>query len=352
MPKSEVSSDFSKNGSLRRKQMISSIKLDKLQIKKMSYRNLSTGLAGKTQTLPKKLSYSRYQPSGLDKNTLIEGSAIDVSSKQLHQNNNNNDKRKEKSLVTPASGQDNWKQKYAMVQKTVQNLRMELKYKVKLMSEMQAEQKLQKESHKEEKEKFQNIVENLQKEISTLKEDSAVKSNDFQKQKEDSEKTITSVQNEMKSLQMLHANTLSSMTEKHNKELVLIKRHLETQKIKLENDLKAKDDTIQNLKSKLADSFNESSKERQMQINELLKELERVSSEAEYVKNALKKLTSVKNECQKCFLYKDKFNEILKDLREKNEICQNLFSVCSKMEKQLSQQDDLLIIWKKIKNSI
>lgn len=321
---------------------------DECKCVKMSFRNLSTGFIGKTQTSPIKLSYSRHKPSGLDKDTLIEGSAIDVSSKQC----NNNDKRN-KSSVDSIRIHDNWKEKYTNLQKTVQNLRTELKLKVKLISDIESEQKLQNERHEQEKIKLQNIVESLQKEIKSFKVDFAEKSKSFEKHKEDSQKQICSLQGEIKSTKTLHANTLSSLAEKHNNELVILKGHLEAEKLKIENNfkdsIKEKNSTIENLKSKLAESFKESSKERQIQIDELLKELERVSNEAEYVKNALKNLKYTNSDCKKCTLYEEKLQEVSNDLREKNEICKNLYSVCSKMEKQLSQQDDLLMIWNRIK---
>ena len=114
-------------------------------------------------------------------------------------------------------------------------------------------------------------------------------------------------------------------------------------------EINEKDVVIENLRGKVAKTFNNSSKERQAQIDELIKELKRVSDEAEYVKSALRKLKSSNKDCSRCNLYQEKFKEVSLELTRKDDICKDLYLVCSKMEKQLSEKDDLMKRWNTVK---
>lgn len=314
----------------------------------MSFRKLPNGSPS---------SFSSRKHNGLDVDTLIEGSAIDVSSsKQQRSKNNTRDRLiKNSSNETVTKDLSNYKEKYINLQNTIHGLRNELKVKTKLLCEVEFEHKNEKEQYEKESQKLTSSVESLQREVANLKKDYTMKEANIKENIECYDTTVVSLKDEIKALKSIHADTLSSIVEKHSKEIKLLKKRIETEKYSVlkefDEKLTSKQDIIDNLKAKLAESFTESSKERQIQIDELVKELERVSVEAESVKSALKSLKTT-SACQRCTFYDQKIKELTKELTEKDDICRTLYMICSKMEKQLIQQDDVLQVWSNVKKQV
>ena len=317
----------------------------------MNFRG-ATNFNGNVRKLPIRMSNSRHKPfGGLDQNTVLEGSSIDTykdskssakSSREHRSSNENTDS-------------NNWKEKYFNLQKVVQNLRKEIKIKDNLIHDLEKQKETQKDEYVQRIEKLESSLEQKQslfdEEIAKLK----IKNEKVAEESKLYQNKVTEYSKQIENEKCLHSETLSTMLQEHTKE---IKKSEENNQIKI-NDMekkhnetvKEKDLIIVKLKAQVADSLKNSSKERQTQIDELLKELKRVSDEAEYVKCALRKFKSLSNDnCSRCNMYQEKFKEITLELSKKNSICQNLFLVCSRMEKQLQQKKDLLHIWNTVKS--
>jgi len=317
----------------------------------MTFRG-ATNFNGNVRKLPMRMSYSRHKPfGGLDQNTVLEGSSIDTykdskssakSSRERRSSNENTDS-------------NNWKEKYFNLQKIVQNLRKEIKIKDNLIHDLEKQKETQKDEYVQRIEKLESSLEQKQflfdEEIAKLK----IQNEKVAEESKIYQKKVTEYSEQIENEKRLHSETLSTMLQEHIKE---IKKSEENNQIKI-NDMekkhnemvKEKDLIIVKLKAQVADSLKTSSKERQSQIDELVKELKRVSDEAEYVKSALRKFKSLSTDnCSRCNMYQEKFKEITLELSKKNSICQNLFLVCSRMEKQLQQKKDLLHIWNTVKS--
>jgi len=317
----------------------------------MTFRG-ATNFNGNVRKLPMRMSYSRHKPfGGLDQNTVLEGSSIDTykdskssakSSRERRSSNENTDS-------------NNWKEKYFNLQKIVQNLRKEIKIKDNLIHDLEKQKETQKDEYVQRIEKLESSLEQKQflfdEEIAKLK----IQNEKVAEESKIYQKKVTEYSEQIDNEKRLHSETLSTMLQEHIKE---IKKSEENNQIKI-NDMekkhnemvKEKDLIIVKLKAQVADSLKTSSKERQSQIDELVKELKRVSDEAEYVKSALRKFKSLSTDnCSRCNMYQEKFKEITLELSKKNSICQNLFLVCSRMEKQLQQKKDLLHIWNTVKS--
>jgi len=317
----------------------------------MTFRG-ATNFNGNVRKLPMRMSYSRHKPfGGLDQNTVLEGSSIDTykdskssakSSRERRSSNENTDS-------------NNWKEKYFNLQKIVQNLRKEIKIKDNLIHDLEKQKETQKDEYVQRIEKLESSLEQKQflfdEEIAKLK----IQNEKVAEESKIYQKKVTEYSEQIENEKRLYSETLSTMLQEHIKE---IKKSEENNQIKI-NDMekkhnemvKEKDLIIVKLKAQVADSLKTSSKERQSQIDELVKELKRVSDEAEYVKSALRKFKSLSTDnCSRCNMYQEKFKEITLELSKKNSICQNLFLVCSRMEKQLQQKKDLLHIWNTVKS--
>ena len=148
-----------------------------------------------------------------------------------------------------------------------------------------------------------------------------------------------------------HEEILSVMNSQHKREKEKLTNDLEEQYDKenglLKEELRKTAAVVEELKKKTAKDIHKNSAERQEQINELLKELKRVSEEAEVVKCALKNLKT-NQKCGRCEFFESKCKEMTKELLQKETICKDLITVCSKMEKQLIQHDEFSSLLKKL----
>lgn len=250
-----------------------------------------------------------------------------------------------------------YKEKYYTLLKTVEQQRMELKTQkthiLGLEEKLSSLQTLNNESNQ----KFQELLDEhvlCREEKETLKSDADKIKTDYEILKYSFEEEQKLHCKEMSDANKKHASVLVSQQKLHDGDLLLQKESFDedTKQMRcIHNDiLKSKDEQLEKLKLQLADRFQDKSNIRQGQIDELVKELKRVSDEAEYVKSALKKL-KFGNECQRCSFYENKCKLISNELIVKQQTCESLFEVCSKMERQLNQQEDLRILWRKIKDS-
>ena len=148
-----------------------------------------------------------------------------------------------------------------------------------------------------------------------------------------------------------HEEVLSVMNSQHKREKEKLTNDLKEQYNKenelLNDDLRKTTAVLEELKKKAATDIHKNSAERQEQINELLKELKRVSEEAEVVKFALKKLKT-NQKCERCEFFESKCKEMTKELLQKETMYKDLITVCSKMEKQLIQHDEFSSLLKKL----
>ena len=300
-----------------------------------------------------RISYSRHKPFGLDQNTVLEGSSIDTNITDCRNSTKSNKERNSSNNNTDSS---NWKEKYLNLQKVVQKLRKEIKIKDNLLHDFEKQKENQKDEYVQRIEKLESSLEQNQSKFTEEIKKLRIRNEEIVEENKLYQIKMTKYIDEIESEKRLHSGTLATMVREHKKEL---KTTNEKNQINI-NDMvrkygetvNKKDAVIEKLKAQVADSLKTSSKERQIQIDELVKELKRVSDEAEYVKSALRKFKSINTDnCGRCIMYQDKFKEITMELSKKNSICQNLFLVCSQMEKQLQQKKDLLHIWNTVKSS-
>jgi len=172
----------------------------------------------------------------------------------------------------------------------------------------------------------------------------------IEKVKNDHVKVLTCLHNkhkeEIDSLQCKHKLEL----EKEQKKTRDAGLELDKQKENYENIISSKAEQVGSLKQQVAESFEINSKERHQQIDELMKELQTVSEEAAYLKGIVQ--SSNFSKCQKCSFYENKYKELAIEVSTRDENYKTLFEICSKMEKQLSQQDELCVMLASLKEKI
>lgn len=313
----------------------------------MSYRGYK-GSTGKLHKSPVRVLKTR--PSGLNQDTLLEGSAIDIALDDVKVSTSlENAFKKDRTNTNNA-----FKEKYYALLKTVEQLRTELKTQKTRVLDLE--------------DKITHNNDESDKKFRKLQEEHSLCLDERGKLKADVKKTTIENQNlkdlhkkdknihskDISDIKQKQADVLVSLQKKYDEDLMLLKVNFDKDikhARRIHSDIiKTKDEQLEKLKHQLANTFRENSKERQVQIDELIKELKRVSDEAEYVKSALKKL-KFGNECQRCSFFENKCKSISNDLIMKQETCESLFKVCSKMEKQLNQQEDLRVLWSKIKDN-
>lgn len=167
-------------------------------------------------------------------------------------------------------------------------------------------------------------------------------------------------------LESQHAKVLISLKKNHDGQIDLLRNKHETDidaaKLKADEVLclkltescekydkivASKEEQIKNLKSQVAESLKINSMERHKQIDELMKELKHVNDEAEHLRGVIDNYNN--QQCQKCSFYENKCKELAKEMATRNENFKALVEVCSKMESQLSQQDELCILLSNLK---
>ncbi|XP_069090490.1 myosin-7-like isoform X2 [Pleurodeles waltl] len=104
-------------------------------------------------------------------------------------------------------------------------------------------------------------------------------------------------------------------------------------------DMSRKDETIVKLKNQISDIFKDKSWEHQHQLEELRKELNRLSDEAQLLRIKLKREEIYKRVCGNCKTLTENLEDAIVQLRVKDEAIEELQSVCKKFESQLFAHD-------------
>ncbi|XP_071945206.1 uncharacterized protein [Antedon mediterranea] len=153
------------------------------------------------------------------------------------------------------------------------------------------------------------------------------------------EKAKLSVTEKAKSiveLKSLHELNLNEMNAKYKTEL----NELETSKNK---EISDREDKIKKLKLQMGSILKDNSWERQQQLEELTKELNKISEEANILRTKLKNhICKAKGSCENCFTYKKSLELKNKKLEEQEKTVLHLMSLVKKFETQLMQQDMML----------
>nr|XP_054748866.1 golgin subfamily A member 4-like isoform X1 [Lytechinus pictus] len=142
-------------------------------------------------------------------------------------------------------------------------------------------------------------------------------------------------------------NFVEALKQRHEQHTKELKEHLDAQitelKTKYDADIADRDRRLDNLKKQMASHLKDNSWERQQQLEELSKELGKMSEEANMLKSKLKAM-SVKNKegCPNCPSLKVQLASKEKLVLEKDAQIKQLMELCKKFESQLSQQDVIM----------
>lgn len=215
------------------------------------------------------------------------------------------------------------KQKIASLMKTIEQLRAENRTKEGRIAEL--EEKLKKVENESEArlqklkklEKSEELLAERDKEIDALKKKIKEKEEHILKLQDEYAK-------EKQTLQDGFTATVDTLKTEHQKELT------------------DRDEKIATLKARMGDILKDNSWERQHQIDELVKELKKVSEETEALKARLRSTKSSNKDCENCSHMKQVTDRQKLDIIEREKAIVDLQKLSSKMEKQLVQQDDIL----------
>ncbi|XP_028400305.1 kinesin heavy chain-like [Dendronephthya gigantea] len=224
-------------------------------------------------------------------------------------------------------------QKYMSLQKLTSQLREELKLKNKLINDLQQKldekegeynQNLQK--HKEIIAQHESKIESFYEQIKGLKEAITERSKETDKMREELAKTKTKYDKKIEAILKENQAKLLEFQQLHKEELA------------------GRDAKISMFKMQLESAMNNNSKERQRQLDELTKELARVTDETELLKTKLRALTKQKQpeQCRNCVALEEALQTKLNELRSKEESIAELLQHGRKMARQLSKQDEFL----------
>jgi len=251
---------------------------------------------------------------------------------------------------------EKWRGKYTNSQRSLEEARTEIKFKTDKIHNLEL--------------KIEGLENDFKRDLLTAKEKLG-NHNKCKKEVESLRETLnqkevqlTDITNEMvdvrKALQYKIEAVLREKQEEHDRYELRLTEERESMtkefdlkfnslKEEYEKQINAKDEKLKIMKKQIAEALTGSSLERQQQIEELLKELKRVSDEADAVKSALKSI-KMKGNCGKCAVYEKKCRELQEQLKSKDASFNELMRISSKMEKQISQQEELFAIWNKLKH--
>nr|XP_022344710.1 uncharacterized protein LOC111137529 [Crassostrea virginica] len=109
-----------------------------------------------------------------------------------------------------------------------------------------------------------------------------------------------------------------------------------------DQEIKIRDEKLTRLKNQMADALKGNSWERQQQLEELTKELSRIQEECDALRMKLKASKSKGGSCPNCQDMTTKLEKFSVSIKDKDLTIKELKSLCTKFEKQLTQQDHLL----------
>lgn len=220
------------------------------------------------------------------------------------------------------------KLKIISLQRLIEQLRAEIKEKTGLISELEEKLKVQEASNS-----------NLDDQIKKLKAVIGEKEKEIVEQ----QKIVTSKDVEINQLKESFSKEKDEIQKEFDHQLEELKAlHLK--------ELAVRDGKIKVMKMQMADALKDNSRERQLQLEELTKELKRVTEETGVLKSKLQSMkSSNQGQCSNCFVMERQLQSKIAELRDKEIATIELQRLCSKMEKQLVQQDELLRQWAKNK---
>lgn len=147
---------------------------------------------------------------------------------------------------------------------------------------------------------------------------------------------------------------IAQLKDQHQDELQRLSTEMETklaaERAEKEREISVRDEKLNKLKKQMAEALKGNSWERQQQLDELSKELQRVQEESELLKMRIKAINkggssggSNKNSaCGNCDVMRKQLTFTQALLKERDASIGELKTLCSKFEKQLTQQDALL----------
>lgn len=217
------------------------------------------------------------------------------------------------------------KLKILSLQKLIEQLRAEIKEKSGTISELEEKLKTQAAYFEEQINKLKAIIKEKENETDEL------------------QKTVTSKHLEINGIKETFSKEKEEMKKQFDHELEELKAlHLK--------ELADRDGKIKMMKMHMADALKDNSRERQLQLEELTKELKRVTEETDVLKSKLQSMKSTnQGQCPNCFVMEKQLQAKITELRDKEVVTIEMQRLCSKMEKQLVQQDELLRQWAKNK---
>ncbi|XP_043910981.1 golgin subfamily A member 6-like protein 2 [Protopterus annectens] len=128
-----------------------------------------------------------------------------------------------------------------------------------------------------------------------------------------------------------YEETIQKLKKEHEEAVAILK-------MRSESEINHRDNKITNLKKQISDILKGKSWERQQQLEELRKELENLTEEAQFLQRKLKEEQLNKQECANCRSMAQKLEEKTLQLRLKERTVEELQAICRKTEKQLAQQ--------------
>lgn len=217
------------------------------------------------------------------------------------------------------------KLKILSLQTLIEQLKAEIKEKAKIIAELEEKLKTQAAEFEEQIKKLKAIISEREKEIEEKKRVVKNKDAEINELKESFEKVKEEMKKEFN-------NELEELKAQHLKELT------------------DRDGKMKVLKMHMADALKDNSRERQLQLEELTKELKRVTEETDVLKHKLQSMkSSNQGKCPNCFVMEKQLQSKIVELRDKEVVTIEMQQLCAKMEKQLVQQDELLRQWAKNK---
>lgn len=222
-------------------------------------------------------------------------------------------------------------QRYLLLQKLVGQLREDIKVKDKTIVELQEKlSKLEVEHqqslkmHKEINAQNKLKIESFYKEVKELKELVMGKTKETERMNEEVEKMKNECDERIQNVIKKTDAQINAICQTHKEELA------------------GRDSKLSFLKMQLESALSNNSKERQRQLDELTKELRRVTDETEMLKAKLRSLNKQKqyDKCRNCMLLEEALESKLKLVHEKDSSIEELLQHCQKMSIQLSRQDE------------
>ena len=224
-------------------------------------------------------------------------------------------------------------QKYTSLQKLIAQLREEIKLKSKVILDLTEKLNEKEEEYNKNLEKYKETItqhemkiENFYEQVKQLKDAMIQRTKEMDGLRKEIAETQKNCDERIKNI----------LKENEAKTLALMRSHKE--------ELAYRDSKISVLKMQLESALSQNSRERQRQLDELTKELTRVTDETESLKAKLRALAKQRQseQCPTCIMLEETLQAKLKELRSKDESIAELLAHGQKMARQLSKQDEFL----------